>query len=272
MVGVCMLGQLTWVHDVRHEWVGQSGAREAATQHTQTYSHSRCFARPITTVQLLSPAHPCLSMDAFTPAWTHRHTHMMFEAITALLSLPLVTSHRLSRSRITVTRNLRVHQEAHVRGTCIRQVSRTTRRGIIRCTCKWQVGNSGNGRACSWRVTALHMLSASVGVNERQIPAQAPMSTDHASCPTHSNHLTSLDHFPHSHMPLHPHLFSCSSTMLPEMLPMAQHSRLSGAQPSSRPFSCACWEQRRKGGGREGVQERHVGERHGTLPVSSDTC
>ena len=33
-------------------------------------------------------------------------THMMFDAMTALLSLPRVTSHRLSRSRITVTRNL----------------------------------------------------------------------------------------------------------------------------------------------------------------------
>lgn len=32
--------------------------------------------------------------------------HMMLEAMTALLSLPRVTSHRLSRSRITVTRNL----------------------------------------------------------------------------------------------------------------------------------------------------------------------
>ncbi len=33
-------------------------------------------------------------------------THMMLEAMTALLSLPRVTSHRLSRSRITVTRKL----------------------------------------------------------------------------------------------------------------------------------------------------------------------
>ena len=32
--------------------------------------------------------------------------HMMLEAMTALLSLPRVISTRLSRSRITVTRNL----------------------------------------------------------------------------------------------------------------------------------------------------------------------
>lgn len=31
---------------------------------------------------------------------------MMLDAMTALLSLPLVISHRFSRSRITVTRNL----------------------------------------------------------------------------------------------------------------------------------------------------------------------
>ena len=33
-------------------------------------------------------------------------TYMMLEAMTALLSLPRVTSHRLSRSRMTVTRKL----------------------------------------------------------------------------------------------------------------------------------------------------------------------
>jgi hypothetical protein len=143
MVGVCMLGQPTWVHDVRHEWKGHRGAREAATQHTQTYSHSRRLAQPMTTFQLLSPAHPCLSMDAFTPAWTHRHTHIMFEAITALLSLPLVTSHRLSRSRITVTRNLRVHPKAHVRGTCIHVLrSATHTQARVRHTCICQLGRT----------------------------------------------------------------------------------------------------------------------------------
>ena len=34
-----------------------------------------------------------------------RCTYMMLDAITALLSLPLVISHRFRRSRITVTRN-----------------------------------------------------------------------------------------------------------------------------------------------------------------------
>lgn len=33
-------------------------------------------------------------------------THMMLEAMTALLSFPLVISHRFSRSLMTVTRNL----------------------------------------------------------------------------------------------------------------------------------------------------------------------
>ena len=34
----------------------------------------------------------------------HKSTHMMFEAITALLSFPRVISQRLRRSRMTVTR------------------------------------------------------------------------------------------------------------------------------------------------------------------------
>ena len=33
--------------------------------------------------------------------------------------------------------------------------------------------------------------------------------------------------------------FSCSSSMLPLMLPMAQHSVFSAPQPHSLPFSCA---------------------------------
>lgn len=52
---------------------------------------------------------------------------MMFDAMTALLSLPRVISHRFNKSRMTVTRNLRQHSSlsaAHARTwhPCIRAI------------------------------------------------------------------------------------------------------------------------------------------------------
>lgn len=59
---------------------------------------------------------------------------------------------------------------------------------------------------------------------------------------------------PHPPTPRPTHRFSWSSTMLPLMLPMAQHSRFSGAHPSSRPLSCACGRETGRPGAQWGIE------------------